>query len=238
MALIIPDAAGLAALARQLAQGTPVVVPLPSPLPYVVAGTDPGAVNAAKGRPRSQPVGVAVRTLALIAPTMRLDPQTADLARWLLFSERAGVLVPVNEYAPWWLAPAIVDGMAFLGGAWLPELAGLIDGRTHLYMSSGNTTTGAPAVTAAQAESIFGRDLLVADGDACRDPAVPHGSSTMIAVEPGAGLRVVRPGVGNLAFGRDDAAYVADLRRRWRAAISPAADPPATDPPATEGIRS
>jgi len=46
--------------------------------------------------------------------------------------------------------------MAFLGGAWLPELSALVEGRTHIYVSSGNTTTGQPAATAAQAEAVTG----------------------------------------------------------------------------------
>ncbi len=206
---------GTAALADLLSRGVPVVVPLPSPLPYVVAGTDPGAVNAAKGRPRSQPVGAAVLTLDLIAPALKLDPETVEIARWLLFSEQAGVLVPVGAKAPGWLAPATVDGMAFLGGAWLPELSGLHEGRTNLYMSSGNTTSGKPAVTAAEAEEVFGGDLLVVDGDAFRDPSVTHGSSTMIAVGRDAQLKVTRPGINNRAFGDDEPGYIADLIRRW-----------------------
>jgi tRNA A37 threonylcarbamoyladenosine synthetase subunit TsaC/SUA5/YrdC len=214
--LISIDHRGLAALAGRLTGGVPVVVPLPSPLPYVVAGTDPGAVNAAKGRPRSQPVGAAVPTLDLIEPALELDPETVDLARWLCFTEQAGVLVPVGAAAPPWLAPATVEGMAFLGGAWLPELSALVEDRTHLYMSSGNATTGRPAATAAEAEAVFGRDLLVADGDAFRDPAAEHGSSTMIAVGPGRQLKVTRPGINNRAFGDDHEAYLADLLRRWR----------------------
>jgi tRNA A37 threonylcarbamoyladenosine synthetase subunit TsaC/SUA5/YrdC len=213
--IISPDGRGIAELAACLSRGVPVVVPLPSPLPYVVAGTDPGAVNAAKGRPRTQPVGAVVSSLAPIAPAMQLDTETVDLVWWLCFVEEAGVLVPVDATAPPWLAPATVDGMAFLGGAWLPELSALAEGPAHLYMSSGNATSGEPAVTAAQAEAAFGGELLVADGDAFRDPSVAHGSSTMIAVRRRRQLTVVRPGINNLAFGDDHAGYVADLHRRW-----------------------
>lgn len=144
MTIISLDDRGLAALTEQLSGGAPVVVPLPSPLPYVVAGAEAGAVNAAKGRPRAQPVGAAIRTLDLIEPALRLDPESVRLARWLCFTEHAGVLVPVGADAPGWLAPATVDQMAFLGGAWLPELSALFADRTHLYMSSGNATTAGP----------------------------------------------------------------------------------------------
>jgi hypothetical protein len=217
MTLVLPTAAGLRRLTEQLDAGIPIIVPLPSPLPYVVAGTDAGAVNDTKGRPRSQPVGVGLRATAEIEPAMMLDRGTIDLVRWLLHAEGVGVLVPVDADAPAWLSPAIVDNRAFLGGAWLPELAGLTAGRTHVYMSSGNATSDRPAVTAAQAEAVFGSRLLVADGDALRDGSVTHGSSTMVAVAPGGKLTVARRGINNLAFGHDDIGYVADLRRRWAA---------------------
>jgi tRNA A37 threonylcarbamoyladenosine synthetase subunit TsaC/SUA5/YrdC len=215
MTIISLDRHGLGALSRHLSGGLPLVVPLSSPLPYVVAGTSPAAVNVAKGRPRAQAVGVAIRTLDLIEPALELDPETISLVRWLCFTEEAGVLVPVDESAPEWLAPATVDGMAFLGGAWLPALSGLVTGRTHLYMSSANATAGQPATTAAQAEAAFGGELLVVDGDAFRDPSRTHGSSTMITVERGGRLTVTRPGINNLAFGDDHNGYLDDLRQRW-----------------------
>lgn len=71
-------------------------------------------------------------------------------------------------------------------------------------------------MTAAQAEAAFGGGLLVADGDAFRNPTLSHGSSTMIAVGRAAYLTVVRPGINNAAFGEDRAGYLADLRRRYR----------------------
>jgi tRNA A37 threonylcarbamoyladenosine synthetase subunit TsaC/SUA5/YrdC len=216
MTIISLDRDGLSALSRHLCVGIPFVVPLSSPLPYVVAGTSPAAVNLAKGRPRAQPVGVAIQTLDLIEPALELDPETISLVRWLCFAEEAGVLVPVDDSAPAWLGPATVDGMAFLGGAWLPELSVLVTSRTHLYMSSANATASQPATTAAEAEAAFGGEFLVVDGDAFRDPSRAHGSSTMITVGRGGLLKVIRPGINNLAFGDDHDRYLDDLRRRWR----------------------
>ncbi len=153
MAMVVPDPAGITRLVEQLDAGAPFVVPLPSPLPSVVIGTDAPAVNTAKGRPREQPVGVGTTSVAPIMPAMLLDPDTVDLVRWLCHDEGVGVPVPVSSSAPWWLSPATVDGLAFLGSVWLGELAELLAGRTHVYMSSGNATGSQPAVTAAQTEA-------------------------------------------------------------------------------------
>jgi tRNA A37 threonylcarbamoyladenosine synthetase subunit TsaC/SUA5/YrdC len=215
---LIPVARGrLSELADSLDAGEPVVVPLASPLPYVVIGTRAAAVNEAKGRPGSQPVGVSVSSLDPVLPAVDLDAAWVDLARWLVFDELASVLLPVNANVPAWLEPAVSDGVAFVGGVLPPALNPLMSGRTHVYMSSANITGTTPAVTAAQAQSMFGDRLLIADGDGFRDQSLPHGSSTMISVSSDGSLGLARPGINNRAFGDDHDAYLADLCKRWRA---------------------
>jgi tRNA A37 threonylcarbamoyladenosine synthetase subunit TsaC/SUA5/YrdC len=66
---IVPaEAQELRQVGRALDAGMPIVVPLPTPLPYVVAGSDAEAVNAAKGRPAAQPAGIAVADFTLVTP--------------------------------------------------------------------------------------------------------------------------------------------------------------------------
>ena len=48
MTIVQADDEGLRQVGRTLDAGIPTVVPLPTPLPYVVAGSDAAAVNLAK----------------------------------------------------------------------------------------------------------------------------------------------------------------------------------------------
>ncbi|HWG23795.1 Sua5/YciO/YrdC/YwlC family protein [Actinospica sp.] len=199
-----------------LRSGTPVVIPGPSPLAYAITGTRAAAVNAAKGRPASQPAGVGVADMAVIAPYLDLCEDLVSMAGWLCGSELVSLLAPIRPDPPEWLSPAISDGMAFFTSTpWLPALSSIIAEFGYLYMSSANITGSGSATSAAEAGRAFGERLVVLDGDAFRDPSRTHGSTTMVRVSRDGELTVARPGINNVAFGADLTGYAAELSRRW-----------------------
>jgi tRNA A37 threonylcarbamoyladenosine synthetase subunit TsaC/SUA5/YrdC len=193
-------------------------------LGYTITGTQAAAVNTAKNRPASQPAGVSVADLDVIAPYLRLADGVLPMARWLCESELVSLMVPVRPGAPGWLSPAISDGMVFFSATpWLPEIATIIATFGHLYVSSANTTGEQSATTAAQVGRSFGDNLLVLDGDAYRDRSRPHGSTTIVRMTEDGDLTVARPGINSEAFGTDLQAYASDLSRRWQARRQPLA---------------
>jgi L-threonylcarbamoyladenylate synthase len=216
---ILPlDDRGIAWALEALRSGFPVVIPMHSPLAYTIAGTQAAAVNTAKKRPASQPVGVSVADIEVIAPYLDLTTDALLLARWLCESELVSLLVPARPEPPGWLTPAISDGMVFFTAVpWLPELVTIIAKFGRLYMSSANTTGEPSATTAAAAGRAFGDDLVVLDGDPMRDQSRRHGSTTMVRMNRAGDLTVARAGINNSAFGTDLNAYADDLSRRWRA---------------------
>jgi tRNA A37 threonylcarbamoyladenosine synthetase subunit TsaC/SUA5/YrdC len=195
MPIVPADTEGLRRADRALTAGRPVILPLPTPLPYVVAGEDAGAVNLAKGRPAEQPAGMALADFALAAPHVALDAGTLELARRLTAEQGLNLLLPVRDDPPAWMRPSISHGHVGVTLVWLDRLRPLLRDRGHLYLSSGNRTGGEVAVTAAAADAAFAGALLVVDGDAYRDPAVASGSATMVRVGPGGNVDVVRRGV-------------------------------------------
>lgn len=216
MPMIVP--LGSACVAEALRRGEPAVVPLPSPLPYVVVARDPQTVNGAKGRPLDQAVGVGVADLRVVSDALALGEPDLRFVDWLLTSEQASVLVPVGTTVPTWLAPAVRDGLAFIVSSWLPAHRPVIGEFLYLYMSSANLTQSPPAVTATQAQAMFGDRVLIEDGDCARNPGVAHGSTTMLRAASFEDLEVQRHGINNAAFQGDDAAYLTDLRRRYQVA--------------------
>jgi len=71
---ILPiDVDNVARAIEVLRSGSPVVIPTPSPLAYTITGTQATAVNTAKNRPASQPVGVSVAQPDVIAPYLDLQ---------------------------------------------------------------------------------------------------------------------------------------------------------------------
>lgn len=193
------------------------MLPAPTPLPYAVVGTEPGAVNRAKGRPADQPIGVDLRDLDVAADQLELSPAARALARWLLESERESLMATVRADAPAWVLPACADGVFFFASCWLDKLRSLVRERDFLYMSSANPTGSAVAVTAAQADSAFGGRLLVLDGDEQRDPAREHGSTTILEMAPDGTLRLRRYGINDARHLDDTKAFLRDLHARWRA---------------------
>ncbi|WP_405591063.1 Sua5/YciO/YrdC/YwlC family protein [Streptomyces sp. NBC_01190] len=222
MTVISCDQAGLAGVTRALDTGEAVLLPTPSPLPYVVAGRVAERVNTAKGRPAGQAVALWVPDLAPVTPWIALAPHHLPLLRWLLVKELVTVLVPVRPsgLTPSWVAPALRDGHVLLAGPGLPALNALHAGPRPLYVSSGNRTTHPPVATAAEAAATFGPDVLVLDGDEFRDAAVRHASSTMLRFGPRAELDVVRHGIQDAPFA-DGETYLKDLRERLPA-VEPA----------------
>jgi L-threonylcarbamoyladenylate synthase len=165
MTIVRADEEGLRQLGRALDASIPIVVPLPTPLPYVVAGSDAAAVNVAKGRPAEQATGVAVSDFTLVTPYVELDEGTLAFARWLSAHELLNLMLPVGEGGPAWMRPSTWKGWLGVMLGWLGQIRPLLDERGHLYVSSANRTGGEVAVTAATANTAFGDEFLVIDGD-------------------------------------------------------------------------
>ncbi|GAA2787871.1 hypothetical protein GCM10010441_11190 [Kitasatospora paracochleata] len=192
-----PDGARIA-----LHRGTAVVLPNPAPLTYVVAGTDPAAVNTAKDRPTDQAVALWVHdpaTLAALDAVLDLDPARTAAVRRLLAEELVTLLLPLRPGAarPAWLAPATRDGWTMLFGArWAPLLP-VIAGHPVLYVSSANRTGHRPAATAAEAVAMFppavpvlGAGPLTGGGPDTR----PRAATTTLRLHPDGRLELHRRG--------------------------------------------
>ncbi|WP_091530586.1 Sua5/YciO/YrdC/YwlC family protein [Microlunatus soli] len=208
------DAAGLDRIGGSLDSGAAVVLPMPLPLPYVVAGRDAGAVNRAKGRPADQPCGVAVADFDRVTPFLRLDQESLAFAHWLMTDQLINLLLPVGDDPPDWMAPSISAGRFAIMLGWLPAIRRLLDDRDHLYVSSANLTGGSVAVTAAAAEQTLGADTPVLDGDRLRQPRGESGSAAILSVESDGAVQLVRSGIQTV--GRDDhRIFLDELRQAW-----------------------
>lgn len=216
MTIVPGDAAGLWRAAGVLDAGVPVVMPLPSPLPYVVAGTNAANVNAAKGRPVEQTTGMAVADIALIAPYVELDAHSWAFARWLATDRMMNLLLPIRAGSPAWAKPSTRQGWLGLTAACLEEMRVLLDQRGLLYVSSANRTGGQVAVTAPAANGAFADRLLVIDGDPFRDPAASSGSATILRIERRGGLSLVRHGIHDVAFAGGTEQFLQHLTRLWQ----------------------
>lgn len=195
MPVLPGDSAGMRRIAQILEAGRPVVLPPPTPLPYVVAGTDAASVNRAKARPDAQAVGMLVADFVLVRPHVCLDDDTFDVAGRLAAAEQVNLFLPIHPEGPAWLAPSTSGGLLGVTVACLDRFRSLIDRPGHLYLSSGNRTGEPVAVTAAAADEAFGGELTVLDGDALRDHGVPSGSATIVRVGPNRRFDVVRRGI-------------------------------------------
>ncbi|MGF7236925.1 MAG: Sua5/YciO/YrdC/YwlC family protein [Frankia sp.] len=217
MPVVAADAAGLGLAGDAMRAGDAVLLPMCSPLPYVVAGCTQAAVNSAKGRPPGQPVALWVNGVDQLAPLLELDADRLTLLAWLMARELVTVLVPVArpDDCPGWLRPSVSEGYALVCDPAPPVLAELRADLHPVYLSSGNRTNVRPAVTAGEADAGFGHELTVVDGDADRDLGRPHASSTMLQIEREGGLRVARHGVQDAPLGgAPDPGYLDDLLRR------------------------
>ncbi|TDD70349.1 hypothetical protein E1293_34865 [Actinomadura darangshiensis] len=214
MAIRRLDQDGLRMATQELTAGRVVVIPFPSPLPYVIAGTTAPGVNTAKGRPAEQPTGMAIADPAGIRQYITLDPESLQFAEWASRVRKINLLVPVTDDVPDWLKPAVVDGRAGITLAWLPELRPLLDSFGHLYLSSANRTKNDVATTAHAAGTEF-PDHLVLDGDRLRDPTMKSGSAAMILFDKDLATRIHRGGI-HLDGHPDPDAYLTDLKRAWQ----------------------
>jgi tRNA A37 threonylcarbamoyladenosine synthetase subunit TsaC/SUA5/YrdC len=210
------DEPGLRQVRRALDASIPVVLPLPAPLPYVIAGSDAAAVNLAKGRPAGQATGVAVADFTLVTPYVELDEDTLTFARWLSAHELLNLMLPVGEGGPAWMRPSTSKGWLGVMLGWLGQIRPLLDERGHLYVSSANRTGAEAAVAAATANAAFGDAYLVIDGDAARDQSVASGSATIVRVGPRRQVDVVRHGINDAGFAGDSNRFLQELTLRWR----------------------
>ncbi|BDH05308.1 hypothetical protein [Streptomyces seoulensis] len=204
--------------ADALTTGRAAVLPNPSPLTYVVAATDPQAVNRAKGRPTGQEVALWVHgdaTWTSLAPALDLTPAALDTALDLLRVELLTLLVPVRADAPPpdWATPALRDGHLLLFGAHWQPLAPLLARFPLLYVSSANRTGHTPAPTATRAAAMFGPGVPVTDADHLRSAGTPHAATTMLRIAPDGSLTHVRHGAQDHAHGPDPSRYLEHLER-------------------------
>jgi tRNA A37 threonylcarbamoyladenosine synthetase subunit TsaC/SUA5/YrdC len=216
MTIVPADRAGVWQAARALEAGRPVVLPLPTPLPYVVAAFDAAEVNTAKGRPADQATGVAVADFALVAAHVALDADGLALARWLAAEQLLSLLLPAaGTGAPAWLRPATRQGWLAVMLGWLHRTRPLLEQRGHLYLSSANRTGAAVAVTAPAADAAFAGELLVVDGDNARDPAADSGSATIVRVGPRRRLELARHGINDASYAGGNDRFLQELTERW-----------------------
>ena len=185
-------------------------------LPYVVAGSDAEAVNAAKGRPAEQPAGMAVAGFTLVTPHIELDEDTLAFAQWLSAHELLNLMLPVGQGCPAWMRPSTSKGLLGVMLGWLGQIRPLLAQRSHLYVSSANHTGDEAAVTATTANIAFGDELLVIDGDALRDQSIASGSATIIRVGPHQQVDVLRHGVNDADFAGDTSRFLQVLTQRWK----------------------
>jgi L-threonylcarbamoyladenylate synthase len=214
MSVVGTGGAELHLVGRRLDAGVPVVLPMPRPMAYVLAGADPAAVNEAKGRPGEQTAGVAVARYSTLRPHLDLDDHTLDLARWLTAEAYLNLLLPVTGRLPGWLVPSTRDGWLGMTLAFSDAVRPLLDERDHLYLSSANVTGTSVACDAATADAAFGGRLVVVDGDGGKDGIARAGSGTMVKVRRGGKLEVVRDGVQNAADRGDPTRFLGQLLRR------------------------
>ncbi|MFI6156034.1 hypothetical protein ACIBCA_25500 [Kitasatospora sp. NPDC051170] len=193
------------------------VLPNPAPLTFVVAGTDPRAVNTAKGRPADQAVALWAHdpgVLAELDTVLGLGAGLAALARRLLTEELVTLLLPLRPDAdpPAWLAPATRDGWTLLFGARWSPLLPVLAGHPVLYVSSANRTGRAPAATAAEAEAlgvpVLGPGSLPGTGVG---GAAARAATTTLRLHPDGRLDLHRAGAQDRAYG-GGAGYLEHLR--------------------------
>jgi L-threonylcarbamoyladenylate synthase len=215
MPIVAADAAGRQQAGRVLDAGGAVIVPLPTPLPYVVASLDAAMVNVAKGRPSEQPVGLTVADFSLVTPHVELDADTLALARWLTADQLLNLLLPVGDGRPAWMRPSTSKGWLGVTLACLDQTRALLDQRRQLYLSSANRTGYPPALTAPAADAAFAGQLLVINGDPARALSVAAGSATIVRVGSHRHLEVIRHGIHDAAFAGDTQRFLQHLIRRW-----------------------
>ena len=196
-----------------------MAIPNPPPLTYVLAASDPRAVNTAKGRPADQSVAVWVTTDPIwdeLANVIALQQHATEMARQLLVGELVTLLVPVDPCRqPQWLAPAVRDGHALLFGARWAPLRDIFADAGVLYVSSANRTGSAPAETAEQIDHAFGSSVPVLELPDWQ-PGLRRRATTTVRIYDDGALKVTREGAQDHVFG-GPSPYLDHLCRRYRA---------------------
>lgn len=83
---------------EHLDKNEPILLPLQSPLPYIVVGRSPNIVNGVKGRPDEQAVARLCSSFEEIEPYLQmLTPEAISTARELLLVEHMTVLLPIRR---------------------------------------------------------------------------------------------------------------------------------------------
>lgn len=210
-----PELPGLEAICQALAAGAAAVVPNPFPMTYGVVATSARTVNAVKGRPLDQNVGVSLHDRGeweRVAPSIDLPPAALDAAIALL-QQRFSLLLPVSSLvpAPDWVGPAVRDGyLAAFNGYWT-ETAPLWDRFPRLFGSSANVTGELPADSAARAAEMFGADCAVLEVPALEGHPAGRSASAMIRIDRSGGLVLHRPGAQSAVSGVAPVEYLQQL---------------------------
>lgn len=215
MTIVRSDTTGLQRAWNELHAGRPVIMPLPTPLPYAVAGLEASVVNLAKRRPAEQTTGMVVADFSVVSPYVDLDADTLALANWLAADQLLNLLLPTTPGGPGWLLPSTSNGWLGVTLACLDQTRALWDRLGRFYVSSANRTGSPVTTTAAAANAAFADALLVVDADAARDPYTASGSATMIRVGPRRHLQVARHGIHDIAFESDANGFLRHLTHRW-----------------------
>lgn len=191
---------------RHLNEGQPVVLPNPSPLPYVVVAVSPVIINSLKCRSVDQNVASFIGKFETVKQYFNLDQYGMEIAEKCLFEKKMTVLCPVKNdiELPGFLLPSLKNNHVLLFATHLAGLQQLCLQFPSLYVSSGNVTTMEPQqfCTDVQAQfEEFGNTefrLLLVDGDHLRDRHQRHGSTTMVAISPTGNFSIKRKGIQQL----------------------------------------
>ncbi|MEC4814968.1 MAG: hypothetical protein SAK29_17060 [Scytonema sp. PMC 1069.18] len=191
---------------RHLSQGQPVVLPNPSPLPYVVVAVSPVIINSIKRRSLDQNVASFIGKFKTVKQYFNLDQYGMEIAEKCLVEKKMTVLCPLKNdiEVPPSLLPSFKNNHVLLFASHLTGLKQLCLQFSSLYVSSGNVTKLEPKqfCTDVQAQfQEFGNPefkLLLVDGDHFRDRHQRHGSTTMVRISPTGNISVQRKGIQQL----------------------------------------
>jgi tRNA A37 threonylcarbamoyladenosine synthetase subunit TsaC/SUA5/YrdC len=191
---------------RHLSEGQPIVLPNPSPLPYMVVAVSPVIINSLKRRSIDQHVASFLGRFETIKQYLNLDQYGMEIAEKCLVEKKMTVLCPVKNdiEVPAFLLPSLNKNHLLLFAAHLAGLQQLCLQFPSLYVSSGNVTRMEPKqlCTDVQAQfKEFGNPefrLLLVDGDHLRDRHQLHGSTTMVMISRTGKLSVKRKGIQQL----------------------------------------
>jgi tRNA A37 threonylcarbamoyladenosine synthetase subunit TsaC/SUA5/YrdC len=200
------DDEALLEIKRHLSEGQPVVLPNPSPLPYMVVAVSPVIINSLKRRSIDQHVASFIGRFETIKQYLNLDQYGMEIAEKCLVEKRMTVLCPVKNdiEVPAFLLPSLNKNHVLLFAAHLAGLQQLCLQFPSLYVSSGNVTRMEPKQLCIDVQAQFKEfgnpefRLLLVDGDHLRDGHQRHGSTTMVMLSRTGKLSVKRQGIQQL----------------------------------------